>query len=980
MSTYPATPVLRLVRGLNLILASLVLGSAIPGAYAAADNTVGTIVGSVSNAATGANLEGAQITLQPGNIAVLSTRDGHFTLPRIQPGSYRLSVSYAGLDPKTVSVDVRAGATAQLDVDLNAEVYRLAQFVVAGEREGNALAITQQRNADNIKNVISSDAFGDVADLNLGNFMQRLPGVSKEESEGEIFKIQIRGINSNLSAVSVDGTRASNGSTRSMDRGFEIDKVPTDFIETIEVTKAMTPDTDADSIGGAVNLRTKSALDRKGRRINYQFGNTYNVSQKSFRPTGSVGYSDLILGGKVGLLFTASYNESHKPRDSNNIAWERTTVTNRPAWFTGNSFGQDQLKHKRAGLGVRIDYKFSEVTRVYFNTTYSLYEDQLNRRWGQLAFPTQTQILNWSDTVTESRNQPLSVVQLLRDRDVNTLNFQVGGESTVWGGKLDFNANHSPSKGTEWRFIPTQTIGTTTAGPGFRMDRSVSKEWLTIRQISGPDINDPRNSLLSVETQDYASDDKITGAQVNFRRPFRTALPFAFKTGARYRAQTRAREQERGFFEYVGPNGTRGPVGATNDDDLGRFLDPGYTYLPAGMIPLRWLKLPELETSLRGSPQLWSQNVFNSVRDSVRFDSKAEETVTSLYAMGDLRIGRLGIVSGVRMEDTRVTARGKKQELTREERARRTAWGTAPVTAAENTRRALAEYDNTVTAKGGYRDYFPSIHFKYDLTRNLVARVSYSTGIGRPNFGQIVPDMTINVDNETITSNNPDLKPQYSTNYDATLEYYFQPAGLASIAVFEKNIKEFIFRGTAGTVEPGSIFGDAYNGYLLTTDQNGGSARVRGLEVSFQQQFSNLPGFWKGFGAFTNFTWLETEGDYGTPGQTLTQRQLPNFTPRSGNVGISYIAYGWTMRVKATHTGDRLAVYNADPSRMIFGVPHTPVDVNLAYSFSQRLRVYIDAINVFNVGSQSQYQYISDRRSRTDRFTTLIKFGFSGNF
>jgi iron complex outermembrane recepter protein len=956
------------------------LGPRVYGQVSTASPSAGMITGTVSNVATGANLEGAQVSLQPGNLTVLTARDGGFAVGPVAPGDYMLTVTYSGLDPATIAARVEAGATAKLDVGLSAGVYQLSKFVVAGEREGNALAITQQRNAGNIKQVISSDAFGDVADLNLGNFMQRLPGVSKEESEGEIFRIQIRGVNSNLSAVSIDGTRASNGSTRSMDRGFEIDKVPVDFIETIEVTKAMTPDTDADSIGGAVNLRTKSALDRKGRRINYQFGNSYNVSQKTFRPTGSVGYSDLIMGGKLGVLFTASYNESHKPRDSNNITWERTTDTSRPAWFTGNSFGQDQLKHKRGGLGLRVDYKLSETTRVYFNTTRSIYEDQLNRRWGALSFPTQAMILNWSDTVTETRNQTLSIQQLLRDRDVNTYNFQIGGESTVWGGKLDFNANYSPSKGTEWRFIPTQTIGTATAGVGFRMDRSVSKEWLTIRQINGPDIYDPRNSLLAVETQDYESSDDITGAQINYRKPLRLTVPFAVKTGARYRAQTRDRDQDRGFFDYVGPNGTRGPIGAANDDDLGRFFDPGYTYLPAGMIPLPWLKLPELETSLRDTRQLWSENVFNSVRDTVRFDSKAEETVTSAYIMGDMRLGRLGIIGGVRIEDTRVTGEGHKQELTREERALRTAWGSAPLTAAENRRRALAEFDNVVSAKGRYRDVFPSIHFKYALASNLVARFSFSTGIGRPNFGQLVPDMNVNVDNETITSNNPDLRPQYSTNYDVTLEYYFQPSGLASVAVFEKNIKDFIFRGSAGVVEPGSIFGEAYNGYLLTTDQNGGSAKVRGVEASFQQQFSNLPGFWRGFGAFANFTLLESEGDYGTPGQTLTQRQLPNFTPRSGNVGISYIAYGWTFRVKATHTGERLVTFNTDASRLIFGVPHTPVDVNVAYQFSPRLRLYVDAINIFNVGTQSQFQYISDRRSRSDRFTTMIKFGFSGSF
>ena len=72
-----------------------------------------------------------------------------------------------------------------------------------------------------------------------------------------------------------------------------------------------------------------------------------------------------------------------------------------------------------------------------------------------------------------------------------------------------------------------------------------------------------------------------------------------------------------------------------------------------------------------------------------------------------------------------------------------------------------------------------------------------------------------------------------------------------------------------GRLEPGNEVGDGYVGYLLTTDLNGGSAQIRGLEVSYSQQFSNLQlfgGRLRGFGAFANFTWLETEGNYGTPG------------------------------------------------------------------------------------------------------------------
>jgi iron complex outermembrane receptor protein len=958
--------------------AVLALLAARSGAQVTAAGT-GVITGTVTNTATGQNLEGAEITLTPGNITVLTARDGRYIMPSVAPGSYTLTVTYSGLDAAKVDARVTAGTTTTQDIGMSSQVYQLSKFVVEGEREGNALAITTRRNAGNVKEVISADAFGTIADLNLGNFMLRLPGVSKEESEGEIIRIQVRGVDANLNALSIDGTRAANGSTRDFNRGSEIDKVPTDFIETIELTKAATPEMDADSIGGNINLRTKSALDRKGRRITYQFGNTYNLDQKTFRPLASVSYSDVLVKDKLGILVTASYNESHKPRDRSNITYERTTATDRPVFFSATSWGEDWLKHKRAGLGVRFDYKFNPTTKVYFNTMFSQYEDQLNRRQPGLSTPAAANVRSVTNDVTETVNQTLTLNQNHRFRDINTQSYAIGGETLVWGGKLDFTANHSPSKGTENRFIPDRAL----AGIGYRQDRSITHNSLVLTQISGPDASDARNyTMTSLDNRDNVSTDKIWGAQVNFRKPLPLQLPVSLKTGVRWREQERRQDQDRRLYSYVGPNGVVGPVGVANDDNLDRFFDPGYTYVTfAYPRNFQWLKLPELREALRTQPQLFRENTDTTTRDTIRNDGKASETVTAAYLQGEARFGRLMVVTGVRMEETEFEGRGYRQEITAAERARRAAF-VGTVTPDETRRRALAEYFPT-KGEGEYRDWFPSLHFKYNFTRGLVGRLSYSTGIGRPNFGQIIPTQSINNDTQTVTSNNPELQPQYSRNYDATLEYYFEPAGMFSVGTFRKNLRNFIFRSAVGRLEPGNDIGEGYNGYLLTTDMNGGTAKIEGLEVSYSQQFSNLQlfgGRLRGFGAFANFTWLRTEGNYGTPGAMRTGAQLPNFTPKSGNLGVSYIAHGLTVRVKWNYTGERLQSFNADPAQRTYNTVSKPVDVNLAYSINRWLSVYADVINVFNTPTNHEYTYIPDRKTRSDLYTTVIKFGVSGSF
>jgi hypothetical protein len=206
-----------------------------------------------------------------------------------------------------------------------------------------------------------------------------------------------------------------------------------------------------------------------------------------------------------------------------------------------------------------LDYKLGSSTKLYFNTTYSYYVDQLNRRQPTVSTPAAANIVSVTNDVTETRNQTFTFNQNRRERDVQTLNFTIGGESTRFlGGKLDGTANFSPSKGEEQRFIPQRAV----AGVGFRFDRSATHSYFNVAQISGPDILDPRNSTMtSFDLPEISSRDQILGAQLNYRKSFATALPFSVKTGARYRGQVRKRDQTRNLYSYIGANGVAGPVG-----------------------------------------------------------------------------------------------------------------------------------------------------------------------------------------------------------------------------------------------------------------------------------------------------------------------------------------------------------------------------------------------------------------------------------
>ena len=136
------------------------------------------------------------------------------------------------------------------------------------------------------------------------------------------------------------------------------------------------------------------------------------------------------------------------------------------------------------------------------------------------------------------------------------------------------------------------------------------------------------------------------------------------------------------------------------------------------------------------------------------------------------------------------------------------------------------------------------MHLKYRFTPNLLARAGYTENIGRPGIGQLIPRTTVNYDNQTVSTSNPSLEPQWAKNVDVTGEYYFEPAGMLTFGVFEKQIRKFIYTSGGATIPSGTEngFGGEYAGYTLTTQYNGGFARVRGLELGYSQQFTFLPG------------------------------------------------------------------------------------------------------------------------------------------
>ncbi|MEY4087760.1 MAG: hypothetical protein RJB55_31, partial [Verrucomicrobiota bacterium] len=233
-------------------------------AVAGAQPATGSISGRVQNIATSQYLVSARLSVKGTALTALTDNFGAYRLDGVPAGNVVVEVFYSGLDPQQAEVAVAAGQTAQRDFDLtNRALYgdrtgvvKLEAFVLSSSKltEGEALATNEQRFAANIKNVIATDAYGDVIEGNVAEFMKSIPGITVDYSDVMPMSVSVRGLDPNMTNVTSDGASLANASRNATSRQFDFMQVSINNISRIEVTKVPTPANPASGISGSVNM------------------------------------------------------------------------------------------------------------------------------------------------------------------------------------------------------------------------------------------------------------------------------------------------------------------------------------------------------------------------------------------------------------------------------------------------------------------------------------------------------------------------------------------------------------------------------------------------------------------------------------------------------------------------------------------------------------------------------------------------------
>jgi iron complex outermembrane recepter protein len=303
---------------------------------------------------------------------------------------------------------------------------------------------------------------------------------------------------------------------------------------------------------------------------------------------------------------------------------------------------------------------------------------------------------------------------------------------------------------------------------------------------------------------------------------------------------------------------------------------------------------------------------------------------------------------------------------------------------------------------GGYDGFYPSLHLTYSVTSNFLVRAAYARTYGRPDFTEIIPNTTID-ENENFTSanptpgsfpgvlivGNPDLKPWLAHNYDLSAEYYTETGGLFSVGVYRKNIANFFddLRGVSAT--PALLaqlgFEPSYEGWEVRTTVNGGDARVDGAEFNIRQSLAPLAnvsplGSWGRYvSVFANATKLKLYGS--------REASFSRFIPESYNWGFTITRNPVTLMLKWNGRGEqqrRARVAALGPDALEFQEKRTIMDMNLTWQFKRQLSFFVNGRNIFNVhynllryGSETPWYA---KRSSTNSYGVQWAFGLKGTF
>ncbi|MBR06087.1 MAG: TonB-dependent receptor [Rickettsiales bacterium] len=878
--------------------------------------------------------------------------DGFYTILNLPTGEHTIKVSYIGYSTKEETISLVDGVN-EMNADLEPGVIMGVGVMVLGDRlKGQAKALNQQRTNDNITNVVAADQIGRFPDANIGDAMKRIPGITMQSDQGEARNIIIRGLAPQLNSVMINGNRIP--SAEGDNRNIQMDLIPSDMIQTIEVNKAITPDMDADAIGGSVNLVTRS--NPSGERISGTLASGYNALSQKAIWTGGLIYGNRFLNDKLGAVASFSYNNHNFGSD--NIEAEWTKGDDIDAYVEEFQIRAYEVQRIRRSASLNLDYKFNDSHKIFLTSMYNWRDDWENRYRLVIKDIGEPDANGVSFVETLERQTKGGIgndrVNNHRLEDQRVRTFTLGGEHLF--GKAELTWMGAWSRASEER--PNERYVQYNAEPEVEVDGEDEPQGMLFYQnladtrkplftaapsdgfsLAGNDAG--LTSLSAFELDEITEEEQYTQeTDVNGRIDLK--LPLAqrgfVKVGTRFRLKEKERNNS-SFYEYSFLNDeyeTLDLVPTTNKTDDG-FL-PGSEYEAGSFASSEWLGSLDLNNATRFEQE-------DKPDEYLASNYLATETIVAGYAMVKYDLTpALSTTFGVRVENTSLEYTGNE---------------------VENEEDFVREITNT----DSYTNVLPGVHFKYNATQNLILRAAWTNSLARPNYYDLVPYVDNRPDDEEIFMGNPELDATTSMNIDFMAENYFETIGLVSFGYFYKNVDGFIYVQQT----------ENEDGFEVYQPQNGGTGTINGIETSFQRQLDFLPGALKGLGIYLNYTYTNSSatGLANEDGELRDDLGLPGTAKNLFNASLSFETKKLIVRASLNYSGDYVDEVGGDAFSDRYYDEQLFLDLNASYAFTNNWRFFIEGNNLTNQPLR-YYQGEKDRTMQMEyynsRFNAGIKF------
>ena len=832
-------------------------------------------------------------------------------------------------------------------------------------------AVDIKRTMTGFSDSIVATDIADFPEQNLSEALQRIPGVTIERNKGLGTKVNVRGLPTEFTHVTINDLATASGSGG---RDVEFDIFASELIQQVTVEKSPTAKDEEGGIAGTVSIRTARPFDYSGHKVVGTVEGAYNSISEEIDPQYSVLASN--TWGDFGALVSFSYGQRTNRTDSNSginfrplSRWldkgnEQTAqavdVLARDAGIIVTDPSDHEVSDRivfldkvgdrvylndqeKMGFTTSLQYKPTDTFSLTFDAmigTYDVTEDEYDAAaYSASSISTLDTIHEYDDTTLSKygivvlRDVSYAATQheylskeYINETDFSQYGFEMNWAPGAW--TIDALAGYSGAeKSLDYAnlkhvaYAPSRTRYTKTGG-----ETIPSEDPNTIDMY-----NSPESYLFEAYETSYEeiSDDKYA-AQLDFSRDFNID-GFSFLKSVDFGVRYTDKTKERNYGEEKIQGPELGDTSWVNtrtlaDSELRNVTDiaPGGSYRPRNLV---WQQIPND----------YARRVFRPAGYVTPFDDgsyyEVEEEVMALYAMTDLEfdLGQVPVYinAGGRYVDTTVTSSGFHQ--------------------VQNEDGSTGYTPEPISKEGSYHKFLPAFNAHADLTDSLILRAAASQTLMRPALTDLAYKRTASWNDFRFTDGNPSLEPTYADQWEVGIEKYFDNGGILAASYFWKKIDGVVRNQLTGTVPNvtkynanGTVDG-VYDFDVYQPVNAEGSYEVSGVELVGVLPFGMFHPSLEGFGLNANYTLLDSsltgESDLDVPTSPV------GLADNTYNATLYYEHGPFAARVSYNYKDKYVETIERN-MYPVYRDAYGQVDLAASYQLTDRFRVELQAINV----------------------------------